>query len=169
MQRVIFAARGHRRHQLIDAIAVGADHGGIVIGREPAAAVKIGEGDAAPVDVGSAGGIAIDLDAHDYGGIFFDFADCAESDAVTEAGHQGGLNVDGAHVAGGEARNYEEKRGADDERAHCYKNRGETERAIQFLGERSAGLECGRYGSLRAAADFKRDESGDGQHQKNRE
>ena len=49
------------------------------------------------------------------------------------------------------------------------KNRGETERAIQFLGERSAGLERGRYSSLRTSPDFKRDEGGDSQHQKNRE
>ena len=67
------------------------------------------------------------------------------------------------------ARNHEEKRGADDESADGDKNRGETERAIQFLGERSAGFESGRYRSLRAAANFKRNEGGDRQHEKNRE
>ena len=169
MQRVIFAASGHCSHQLVDAIAVRADHRGIVIGREPAAAVEIGECDAAPVDVGGARGIAIDLDAHHHGGVFLDFADCAEGDAVAEAGHQSGLNVDGAHVAGREAGNYEEECGTDDERANCDKNRGETERAIQFLGERSAWLKSGRDSPLRTAANLKRDKGGDSQHEENRE
>ena len=79
------------------------------VGREPAVAVEIREDDAAPVDVRGAGGIAIHADAHHHGGVFLDLADFAERDVVAEAGHQGGLKIQRAQVAGGEARNHEEK------------------------------------------------------------
>src|SRR5690348_5354972 len=49
---------------------------------KPALAVKIGENDAAPVDVLRTRGVAINLDAHHHAAVLLDAANRAERDVV---------------------------------------------------------------------------------------
>ena len=58
-------------------------------------------------------GIAFDANAHDDRGALLDFPDFAERDVVGEAGHQAGLEIERAEVAGSEARNEEEEHATD--------------------------------------------------------
>src|ERR1700676_4458761 len=135
---------------------------------EPAAAVEIAKGDAAPAKHRIIDG-RTGFYPHDDGGIFFDLPVLAQFDVIREAAHQGSLQAGAGHVSGVEAREKEEQHGADDRAADGYGNGGQEKGAMETAIASGIGIDGGKDGSGSAAADFQADESGHAEDQEGNE
>lgn len=128
-------------------------------------AVEGGEGNSPPAKHGVRNGGAR-LDAHNHGGVFLDFADFAQFDAVGEAAHEVGLQASAGKVARVYAGKKEKEDGAKDNSTERNAQGGEGESAVEAAFTEGVGMEWRRDGARGAAADFKSDESS---HRKNQE
>src|SRR6266478_5869815 len=86
-------------------------------------------------------------------------------DVFAEASHQRRLHAGAAQVPGGESRKNKKQRSAQDDGTERDGQRGEAQRAAQTALLRRLPAERGRERSVRAAAHFQSDESGDTEEQ----
>jgi len=107
VQWIKLPAKQAREPERILSLGIGQNNTFLPHRGKPARAVESGEGDSTPMDALGTVGIAFHGDAHHHRAVLLDLSNFAQSHVVAKPGHQCGLKIEGAEVAGGEARDQE--------------------------------------------------------------